>query len=301
MQTIIPDNATSIQLNESYIKDRNHLFFIKREKKYNQFEIEEIESQMRDSMDDCYDNEMHRRLQVSEDTGWSSYDSVDMWYMKQQWVERTKNLWKIDAKIDAMRNLEDITYLIVEWVDLETFEVIGNEYWKDKNTIYHKNLPCPKLKLYTHPFDNPIECKYFSSYYIEDYILQQISNPETLQVIWHYNCHSLLMKDENYIYLYFLDESTFREKIRKIYHFPIANTDVLEIYDDNSYDCYIKWNGIVYNYYQNDWCDYFSIVEWVDIETFNGYRDKFHRYEYWKINNTDYSKMEELSIEDIPF
>ena len=285
---IFPDNNTSIQLNESYVKDKNYVYFIKRGKVYDDFEIEEIKSHL----DDNYDNEAYKRLLFSEDSSWAYYDSVDIWEMKQQWVE-----WnKVEKEIEAIGRLQDTTYLVVEWADIETFEALSNEYGKDKNTLYYQNLPSDKLILSTAYIYNPIHPISNSYYQLKDAIFQQIENPESLQIVGHYNTHSVLMKDQYYIYLYFLDEETwYAEKIKKIFHFTKPNNDTLETYNYNTDDCYLKWNSIVYNYYQEDWCDYFSIVEWVDIETFNGYRDKFYRYEYWKIAKKD------LSIEEIPF
>ncbi len=292
---IIPDEETFIRISESYWKDKDNIFFVIEKCKYDDFEINEIKSQL-ENYTDPYDDEIRMRL---TDTEWEMYSEIDMSELKKQWSQRNAIQQVIDEKVKCMQVSSDITYLVIEWADLGTFEVLGGEYGKDRNTIYHKNTPSNKLILNPCKRDNPIEPINTTYYVLEDSIIQQIKDPESLQIVGHYNFSSVFLKDKNYLYLYFLDDETYyTEKIRKIFQFPEPNNDILQIYNDHSDDCYIKGMDIIYNYYQEDGYDKFSIVEWVDYKTFNGNKDKLNTYQYWKIY---IPSEEEISIDDIPF
>lgn len=304
---IIPDEETFVRMSEFYGKDNTKVFFIIEKKEYEDFEIDEVKSQLETHLD-TYDDEIRFRL---NDTEWEIYSEIDIWNLEQQWSQRNNIRQTIDKKIICMQESKNITYLVIEWADLETFEVLGDEYGKDKDTMYHRNFPCSKLILKTYWYDNPIKPINTSYYSIENSILGQMDDPETCQIVGHYNWGSVILMDKNYLYLYFHDDENPipKEKIRKIFHFPVPNYDKLKIYDDISDDCYIKGKDVIYNYYQEDGSDIFSVVEWVDYKTFDfeafrGYRDKLNAYQYWKIyipETHNYLKENEISIEDIPF
>lgn len=297
-----PDEETFVRMSESYGKDNSKVFFIIEKNEYEDFEIDEVKSQLETDLEP-YDEEILFRL---DDPEWMIYSEIDNWYLEKQWSQRNNIRQAIDKKIICMQESKDISYLVIEWADLETFEVLGDEYGKDKNTMYYRNFPCSKLILETYWY-NPIQPINSSYYSIENSILGQMDDPETCQIVecYHYRS-SIILKDKNYLYLYFQDDenSTSKEEIRKIFHFPVPNNDILQIYNYMSDDCYIKGKNVIYNYYQEDGSDIFSVVEWVDYKTFDGYRDKFNAYKYWKIyipKTQKIMKEEWISIEDIPF